>query len=155
MTPLSPAIQTSPAHTLTRSVEHLTEEHVSKLRGDAAVHCHAVLHAHGRPTDRDVFFEACVVTSEFLSNVARHAASPEAPTRATFYLQVLLETDEVLIVVFDRSSKGPQVDTSAPGQQERGLGLGMVHSITNGRWGWFPLPDGKAVWAICPLTWRN
>ncbi|MFF7454998.1 ATP-binding protein [Kitasatospora sp. NPDC008115] len=83
-----------------------------------------------------------LVLDELVANVARHAPGPAS-------VVVLPETDHWAVLVFDSSPCPPAVDTAEPGGKPSGLGLHLVDTLTEQRWGWFRTHAGKGVWAHC------
>ncbi|WP_051710267.1 ATP-binding protein [Streptomyces sp. NRRL S-350] len=130
-------------------VEKLSPEHVPQLRKRTTEYCTKARASQGRLADPRALADVAVVVTEMVTNVLKHATPPGQPV--DMGLLLMLDGDDVLIVVTDPSPDGPMLDTTEPGQEEGGLGLGLVRDITLDRWGWHPLPVGKAVWAQCPL----
>ncbi|MEU9044503.1 MULTISPECIES: ATP-binding protein [unclassified Kitasatospora] len=146
--PLKEQTYCAPAHWEHR-VEKLSSEHVPELRKRAVKYCREARSSQGRPADPRALADVAVVVSELVTNVLKHATPPGQPVGMGLLL--ILKGDDVLVAVSDPSPDGLVVDTTEPGQEEGGLGLGLVRNITLDRWGWHPLPVGKAVWAQCPL----
>ncbi len=128
----------------------LTERHVRDLRTATVNDCRNALRDHGQPVDDDALFDCAVVVAELLTNVLRHAVTPGRRGRADVI--IVLEDTDLLLTVIDSSRQGPLMDTTSPGQEENGLGLRLVGTLTRDRWGWYRLAEGKAVWARCPTA---
>ncbi len=131
-------------------VERLSPEHVPQLRTSSVAYCREARISQGRPADPSALDGVALVVTEMVTNVLKHATTPGRPVGMG--LSLMLHGDDVLIVVSDPSPHGLLVDTTEPGLEEGGLGLGLVRTISHDRWGWHPLPLGKAVWAMCPLS---
>ena len=86
---------------------------------------------------QSVVSDALLLTSELVSNVVLHAATP-------FELEVGNDGSRVRIVVRDGSSKPPVVHDPAP-DETGGRGLLLVHTLAT-RWGYEATKQGKAVW---------
>ena len=84
-----------------------------------------------------VVADALLLTSELVSNVVIHAATP-------FELEVDADHGVVRIVVRDGSTHPPVVHDPAP-DETGGRGLLLVHSLST-RWGYEADRNGKAVW---------
>jgi len=84
-----------------------------------------------------VMADALLLTSELVSNVVLHAATP-------FELEVAREGRVVRIVVRDGSTNPPVVHEPAP-DETGGRGLLLVHSLAS-RWGYEATKQGKSVW---------
>jgi anti-sigma regulatory factor (Ser/Thr protein kinase) len=83
-----------------------------------------------------------LVVSEMVTNALDHAIP------APVHLWLCCDHTSIMAMVGDSSPAPPQrlaQDTGAIG----GRGLAIVHEVTGGHWGWFPLMGGKAVWALC------
>jgi anti-sigma regulatory factor (Ser/Thr protein kinase) len=81
--------------------------------------------------------DALLLTSELVSNVVLHAATP-------FEIEVQVRDSRVRIVVRDGSTAPPVVHEPAP-DETGGRGLLLVHSLST-RWGYEATKQGKAVW---------
>ncbi|MCC9309935.1 ATP-binding protein [Kitasatospora sp. RB6PN24] len=143
------AARPSHPHTWIHRRENLTGRDVARLRTDVVTHCRDALETQGRAVDADALDWVELVASEVIGNVVRHVGALSA---MTLHVQVDPEADEVLLVVFDASNREPKVNPAAPGQEDGGLGLGIVHRISGDRWGSTPVPNGKCVWVYCPLV---
>lgn len=84
-----------------------------------------------------VVADALLLTSELVSNVVLHAATP-------FELEVQQRDGLVRVVVRDGSTAPPLVHEPAP-DETGGRGLLLVHSLAS-RWGYETTKNGKAVW---------
>ncbi|MFE3113733.1 ATP-binding protein [Kitasatospora indigofera] len=133
-----------------KEMDQLAPQDVALIRNGAVAHCRDIRLAHNRPADDNALDDVALVITELVTNALKHATTPGAPTPMGILLA--LHRDDVLVVVSDPSTQGPLLDTTVPGLEVGGLGLGLVRTITRDRWGWHPLPFGKAVWAQCPLT---
>ncbi|WKX71617.1 ATP-binding protein [Streptomyces sp. XD-27] len=83
--------------------------------------------------------ELCV--TELLSNVHRHAGSPECE------LSLRLLADGVEVAVSDRSYVLPRVTGLPAWRSETGRGLSVVAGVAD-NWGTTPTASGKRVWAV-------
>jgi hypothetical protein len=61
-------------------------------------------------------------------------------------LRLFSEGTTLLIEVHDMAAGQPLL-TAAAGDSENGRGLVLVQALTDGNWGWHPVPAGKCVWA--------
>ncbi|MFD0261923.1 ATP-binding protein [Kitasatospora indigofera] len=148
---MTPPVRLHDARTIWRKeVDQLASQDISLIRNSAVAHCRHIRLARNRPADDHALDDVALVVTELVTNVLKHATTPGAPTRLGILLA--FHGDDVLVVVSDPSTQGPLLDTTVPGEEVGGLGLGLVRTITRDRWGWHPLPFGKAVWAQCPLT---
>ena len=84
-----------------------------------------------------VVADALLLTSELVSNVVLHAATP-------FELEVQQADGVVRVVVRDGSTQPPIVHDPAP-DETGGRGLLLVHSLAT-RWGYETSKHGKSVW---------
>jgi anti-sigma regulatory factor (Ser/Thr protein kinase) len=84
-----------------------------------------------------VIADALLLTSELVSNVVLHAATP-------FEVEVQVRDDLVRVVVRDGSTDPPVVHEPAA-DETGGRGLLLVHSLST-RWGYEATKQGKAVW---------
>ncbi len=84
---------------------------------------------------------ALLVTSELVTNAI--IACQSAPVR----LWLVSDGRRVVISVAD-ASPDPPVPMNPDGATEGGRGLMMVQAVS-ARWGWYALPQGKIVWALC------
>jgi anti-sigma regulatory factor (Ser/Thr protein kinase) len=108
----------------------------------ARFHVRAALSLH----DLDRFADdAATVTSELVTNAVQHACCDVTETVGVTLTRAS-GSEAVIIAVSDSSPHGPVMRT-APAGSERGLGLQIVESLS-ARWGWYPEPGGKAVFAI-------
>ena len=82
-----------------------------------------------------------LLVSELVTNVVRHA-------RTDLDLRIRLRFDTVCLIVQDHSPLEPRVRED-PGYG--GWGLRLVDELAL-EWGVDQQPDGKAVWAVLPLT---
>jgi anti-sigma regulatory factor (Ser/Thr protein kinase) len=84
-----------------------------------------------------VVADALLLTSELVSNVVLHAATP-------FELEVGKDGACVRVVVRDGSTNPPVVHEPAP-DETGGRGLLLVHTLST-RWGYEATKQGKSVW---------
>ncbi|MER5638236.1 ATP-binding protein [Kitasatospora sp. NPDC002227] len=125
-----------------------TDQTVPLLRTDIGTRCGRSLRSRyglvDEKTLNQVLGDFGVIASELLTNALRHAA---AKGFGPVEVIVALEPDDLLLVVHDGSGQGPLLDTTDPGQHAGGLGLHLVMSLTDDRWGWKATARGKFVWA--------
>ena len=81
------------------------------------------------------------IVAELLSNAL--TASRRAPVQ----LWLVSDGRRVVISVAD-ASPDPPVPMNPDGATESGRGLMLVEAVS-ARWGWYALPQGKIVWALC------
>jgi anti-anti-sigma regulatory factor/anti-sigma regulatory factor (Ser/Thr protein kinase) len=81
---------------------------------------------------------ACVITSELVANVVRHARTPMELTLA-------MRSRRLSVSVRDGSTREPRPNVSGP-TTPGGRGLLLVRELAD-RWGTLPVADGKVVWA--------
>jgi anti-sigma regulatory factor (Ser/Thr protein kinase) len=100
--------------------------------------------------------DAALIVSELVTNVVDAARGADGDpvylddgTRLPF-MRLGLRSDEetLLIVVEDRAPGIPvQKDVALDAESGRGL-LMIVDALTGGKWGWYPAPESKVVWAV-------
>lgn len=88
--------------------------------------------------------DVALVTSELVANAVRHGG------RGAIEVLQALVTGGVVLCVFDTSSAPPVLRELGP-DREDGRGLHVVDALSSGRWGHFPIPGGKYVWAQLSL----
>lgn len=86
--------------------------------------------------------DACLIMTELVSNAAAHARLEALLVRVEQEGPAL-----VRVSVVDRSKKMPAPRAAGLGE-ESGRGLGLVETLSGGRWGADPLNWGKRVWAL-------
>ncbi|MBB4686886.1 ATP-binding protein [Amycolatopsis jiangsuensis] len=86
--------------------------------------------------------DVLLATSELVTNAVEHGERPER-------LELMLTTDELVVSVFDRGSKIPELKEPMPAAA-RSRGLQLVHALS-ARWGYDPAEGGKCVWAAFAL----
>lgn len=119
---------------------HASEADVAALRHQAADTARrAYLGAVDALAD-----DVALVTSELVANAVRHGGGG-----AIEVLQALV-AGGVVLCVFDASSAPPVLRELGP-DREDGRGLHVVDALSAGRWGHFPIPGGKYVWAQLSL----
>jgi anti-sigma regulatory factor (Ser/Thr protein kinase) len=78
-----------------------------------------------------------ILASELVTNAVLHA-------RTAFFLKVEQVNDSIRVTVTDQSLELPVLKNHGA-MSATGRGLHLVDSLAD-RWGFEPLPDGKAVW---------
>ncbi|HKD96990.1 MAG TPA: ATP-binding protein [Micromonosporaceae bacterium] len=86
---------------------------------------------------------AATVATEFVTNAVMHA-------RTLMELSFTLEPPYLYVAVRDADPR-PPVPVCA---EDRGFGLSLVEGFAS-RWGSYPAPDGKIVWAALWLPHRG
>jgi anti-sigma regulatory factor (Ser/Thr protein kinase) len=86
-----------------------------------------------------------LLVSEMVTNAVTYG-QPEGIDDPHVPIGMEARPDGVLIIVRDRSHQGPSY-TQDPFGEEHGWGVTIMQSLAQGC-GWFPLADGKAVWAF-------
>ena len=87
-----------------------------------------------------------LVVSELITNsVAASRALDGGPFPVL--LRLLSDRSEILIMVRDASPEQPGRMNPAD-DAEGGRGLMLVEAVSK-RWGWYAVPAGKVIWALC------
>lgn len=87
-----------------------------------------------------------LLVSELVTNAVQ--ASRSLPQPAPVRLWLLMDTDRILILVWDASEQVP-VRMDANADREGGRGLLLVE-VMSSQWHWYSIPElgGKIVWAL-------
>ncbi|MFE7565199.1 ATP-binding protein [Kitasatospora sp. NPDC057500] len=120
----------------------VTTRTVRAIRRSVITWCLSEITHFDHQKGREAVDALALVLDELVTNVARHAPGPAS-------VVVLPETDHWAVLVFDSSPCPPAVDTAEPGGKPSGLGLHLVDTLTEQRWGWFRTHAGKGIWAHC------
>ncbi|RJQ91205.1 ATP-binding protein [Amycolatopsis panacis] len=87
--------------------------------------------------------DVLLATSELVTNAVEHGERPER-------LELMLTTEELVVSVFDRGAKIPELQAPSSPAAARSRGLQLVHALSI-RWGYNPAEGGKCVWAAFAL----
>ena len=100
----------------------------------------------GWGADANAMELAAFGVSELLSNVVKHVQDPEC------HLRVLRLGDRVLIQVYDRAPRMPEI-VKPSWDSESGRGLWLLREMADGLgWEAAPFREGKTTWFSCRLA---
>jgi anti-sigma regulatory factor (Ser/Thr protein kinase) len=108
----------------------------------ARLHAHHVMREWGL-TDLTESVE--LIVSELVTNAV--AAAQPAHTVEPVGLWLHCDGKRVVILVSD-GNPDPPVRMNPGADTEAGRGLMLVDAVS-AQWDWYPVPDGKVVWALC------
>jgi len=94
--------------------------------------------------------DAQAIASELAAN-AIAAAVPARAALPAIIFAVHQRPGQIRVIVWDNGPGRPRRAEPGP-DAERGRGLGIIDTLTDRNWGWWPTPEsgGKVVWAALP-----